>query len=136
MFENPGTKNSTLYMAPTTKRRPLKKLPNITKLDGSVQKLGALFRGPYNKDHDMLGSIFRGPLFLETPIYGVLWVHMGPLGPSPGRGADSEHGCEASSDCLSSDRLEDQMSHVQNSLRGHSLGAISSATMGPVLGAI
>ena len=34
---------------------------------GGFQKLGALFRSPYNKNHSISGSIW-GPLILETPI--------------------------------------------------------------------
>ena len=33
----------------------------------SLQRLGALFRSPYNKDHNILGSVL-GPLFMETSI--------------------------------------------------------------------
>ena len=40
-----------------------------------LHELGVLFRGPYNKDHTILGSIL-GPLFMETAKYWT-WLTRG-----------------------------------------------------------
>ena len=47
--------------------------PNAPKLEtfGGFQKTGALFKSPYDRDHNLYWDLFRSPLFVETSI--SLW---------------------------------------------------------------
>ena len=53
-------------MGPKGKHRPLQSAGLLLVYMGGSQKLGVLFRSPYDKDHSVLGSIVGSPV-LETP---------------------------------------------------------------------